>query len=86
MNIKETSPLRCASRAGIKVPRLNCTPNLNHNGEVIMDITTVGVDLAKEVITVCTMDRSGSVLKTMEKIRERSSRTIMKNRVQFTAT
>ena len=27
-----------------------------------MDITTVGVDLAKEVITVCTMNRSGHVL------------------------
>ena len=27
-----------------------------------MDITTVGVDLAKEVITVCAMDRSGHVL------------------------
>jgi len=29
-----------------------------------MDITTVGVDLAKDVITVCTMDRSGHVLHT----------------------
>ena len=27
-----------------------------------MDITTVGADLAKKVITVCTMDRSGQVL------------------------
>lgn len=27
-----------------------------------MNITTVGVDLAKEVITVCTMDRSGHIL------------------------
>jgi transposase len=29
-----------------------------------MNITTIGVDLAKEVITVCTMDRSGHVLQS----------------------
>lgn len=31
-----------------------------------MNITKVGVDLAKEVITVCTMDRSGNVLHTRD--------------------
>ncbi|MGZ8261968.1 MAG: hypothetical protein ACXW11_10620 [Methylotenera sp.] len=29
----------------------------------MMNITTVGVDLAKDVITVCTMDTRGHVLK-----------------------
>ena len=32
----------------------------------MMNITTVGVDLAKEVITVCTMDTHGHVLKTRD--------------------
>ena len=31
-----------------------------------MDITTVGVDLAKDVITVCSMDRGGRVLKSRD--------------------
>ena len=32
----------------------------------MMNITTVGVDLAKEVITVCSMDHHGQVLKTRD--------------------
>ena len=32
----------------------------------MMNITTVGVDLAKEVITVCAMDRHGQVFKTRD--------------------
>ena len=32
----------------------------------MMNITTVGIDLAKEVITVCTMDHHGHVLKTLD--------------------
>ncbi len=31
-----------------------------------MNITTVGVDLTKEVITVCTMDHGGHVLQTRD--------------------
>ena len=52
------------SRDGIEVPRLKCVCMFNHNreGEVMNNVTTVGIDLAKNVFSLHGVDERGKTL------------------------
>src|SRR5712664_1732558 len=58
--MKGTSP---AARSASDVPEWNCeVSNSTERGEVMAQITTVGIDLAKKVNALHGIDRTGSVL------------------------
>src|SRR2546427_1273713 len=58
--MKGTSP---AARSASDVPEWNCeVSNSTERGEVMAQITTVGIDLAKKVNALHGIDRAGSVL------------------------
>jgi transposase len=57
---KWTSRIRRAAKPhGIECAKIEFPVNLKYEGEVHMNITTVGIDLAKEVITVYAQDAQG---------------------------
>ena len=57
---KWTSRIRRAAKPhGIKCAKIEFQINLKNEGEVHMNITTVGIDLAKDIITVYAQDAQG---------------------------
>ena len=53
-------PIREAAKPhGIECAKIEFRNNLKHEGEVQMNITTVGIDLAKDIIAVYTQNAQG---------------------------